>query len=122
MNIRKKVLQFIIIMVFFLIGQMISSLIKSVIVIPGSIVGMLLLFVSLLTGAVKIDHVEETGQFFLKYMGFFFIPLGVSLIESYQLIQAVWWQITVILILTNIIVMGVTAKVTEYMIHKKGEA
>lgn len=119
MKLLKYSLQLIVIFMYLYIGNFISELLSEIIVIPGSIIGMLLLFISLLLGIVKLEHLEETTHFFLKNMGFFFIPLGVSLIESYILIKSVIWQVTLLLLVSNILVMGITAKVTEIFINRK---
>jgi len=115
----KKIGQLGLVIGLFYCGQWIAGQIESIIVIPGSIIGMLLLYLLLTTGVLKLEHVEGGSQFFLKNMGFFFIPLGVSLIDSYKDIQGVLWQVILILIVTNILVMGVTSKVTEHLMQRK---
>lgn len=116
----RYIFQFCVIIMFLLLGNLVSDLISQWLVIPGSIVGMLLLFVALVTNLMPLEYVEETAQFFLNHMGFFFIPLGVSVIESYILIKEVAFQLVLVLILSNMLVMGFTAKATEMMM-KRGE-
>ena len=119
MKIIKITLQFALIMMFFYVGNMISDIIKPFILIPGSIIGMLLLFLALIFKVIKLEHVENTSNFFLKYMGFFFVPLGVGLMETFGILKTIWWQLIIILIVSNIIVMGFTAKITEFLINRK---
>lgn len=47
---------------------------------PGSIIGMLLLFVALVTGLVKADWVERGATLLLRHMAVMFVPLGVGLV------------------------------------------
>jgi holin-like protein len=49
---------------------------------PGSIMGMLLLFLLMTLRIVKTEHVRESAQFFLTYMAAFFIVPTVTLIEK----------------------------------------
>jgi len=119
MKIIKITLQFALVMIFFYAGNMISDMIKPFILIPGSIIGMLLLFLALIFKVVKLEHVENTSNFFLKYMGFFFVPLGVGLMNTFGILKTIWWQLIIILVVSNIIVMGLTAKITEFLINRK---
>ena len=50
---------------------------------PASVIGMLLLFICLLTGILKIEHIQEKADFLLENMAFFFVPAGVSIILMY---------------------------------------
>ena len=55
--------------------------------IPGSIYGLILMFVLLLTKVIKVDHVKETGEFLIEIMPLMFIPAGVGLITSWSQLQ-----------------------------------
>ncbi len=54
---------------------------------PGSVIAMILLFVLLLCGAVKVRHIREKADFLLKNMAFFFVPAGVNILDNYQFIE-----------------------------------
>ena len=54
---------------------------------PASVISLLLLLVLLLTGIVKMDHVREKSDFLLGNLGFFFIPVSVSIINYVDLIK-----------------------------------
>ncbi len=69
------------------LGEYISSFIQSVVVIPGSIIGMILLFILLKAKVIKLESINEVSNFFLDNMAIFFIPSGVSLIKSLDLIS-----------------------------------
>ena len=55
--------------------------------ISGNIIGMLLLFVLLCAGVVKGETVRPAAKFLLGTMALFFVPFGVGLIESYEVIM-----------------------------------
>ncbi len=115
-KIIKTAIQIAIIYIIYMSGNFISNLIADIIVIPGNIIGMVILLTLLTTNVLKLSMIEETGNFMLKYMGFFFVPLTVGLMESYKLIQSSIIQILVILVLSCIIVMFVSGKVTDLLI------
>ncbi|MDO0428367.1 CidA/LrgA family protein, partial [Clostridioides difficile] len=74
--------QLVIILSIWVIGEYISSFIQGIILIPGSIVGMLLLFLLLQFKVLDLSSIENVSGFFLDNMAIFFIPAGVSLIKS----------------------------------------
>ena len=115
-KIIKTAIQIAIIYIIYSAGNYISKLIADIIVIPGNIIGMVILLALLTTNILKLSMIEETGNFMLKYMGFFFVPLTAGLMESYKLIQSSIIQIVIILVLSCIIVMLVSGKVTDILI------
>lgn len=87
--------------------------------IPGSIYGLILMFVLLLTKVIKVDHVKETGEFLIEIMTLMFIPAGVGLITSWSQLQPFLVPLLVITVVSTFVVMIVTGKVTDFLISKK---
>lgn len=77
-----------------ILGDLISSLLPFA--FPGSVVSMLLMVLLLLSNLLKESAIEESADFFLKNMTFFFIPFGVGILRYAALIQSVWWQLLVV--------------------------
>lgn len=75
----------------------------------ASIIGMVLLFFCLLTGFLKIEHIQEKSDFLLSNMAFFFIPAGVSIINYFDVLKSNLWQILLICVITTFVTFGVTA-------------
>ena len=86
---------------------------------PASVIGMILLLICLLTGFLKIEHVQEKADFLLGNMGIFFIPAGVSLIQSLGLIKENAILLLSCIILINIAVMIGCGKSVDFMIKLK---
>jgi holin-like protein len=107
-----------IILAVYFLGIFISDIVRSVVFIPGNIIGMGLLFLLLNLGVVKISCIEKVSGFMLKNMGFFFIPLSVGIYVLFDIIRPVWIEITIILILSNIFVLFVTGKIVQIFIEK----
>ena len=93
--------------------------------IPGSIYGLILMFVLLLLRVIKVEHVKETGEFLIEIMPLMFIPAGVGLMESWGDLNSMLVEVIVITIVSTVLVMGVSGKVTELVLkrsaRKKGE-
>ena len=65
---------------------------------PASVIGMILLLLCLLTGFLKIEHVQEKADFLLGNMAFFFVPAGVSIINYFEIIIAVANTLIIVII------------------------
>ncbi|MBP1926317.1 holin-like protein [Sedimentibacter acidaminivorans] len=115
-KIIKILLQIAIIYVIYIIGNYISKIISPIIIIPGSLIGMMILFIFLCTNIVKLSMIVDTGNFLLKYMGLFFVPLVVGIMDSFELIQDNFLQLLIILVISCISVMFVSCKVTDLLI------
>ena len=88
--------------------------------IPGSIYGLVIMFVCLITGLIKVSDVKETSRFLLDIMPCLFIPAAVGLMEQWGIIKGSLPAYVVIVLVTTVLVMGVSGKITEFLM-KKGE-
>lgn len=100
-----------IILGIYLLGELISSLLK--LPIPGNILGMVILFILLCTKVVKVENISNVTNFLLNHLSFFFIPAGVGLMTSIGIIQSTWWQLGVVCLVTTVIIIGVTGVVVQ---------
>ena len=101
------------------IGEYISSIIQNIIVIPGNIIGMILLFLLLQFKVIKLDNVSELGDLLINNMAIFFVPAGVSLIRSLDLISENIFVLLMTIFFSTIAVMYITGFVVEKMINNK---
>ncbi|MBC5997729.1 CidA/LrgA family protein [Romboutsia ilealis] len=101
------------------IGEYISSFIQNIIVIPGNIIGMILLFLLLQFKVIKLDKVNELGDLLINNMAIFFVPAGVSLIRSLDLISDNIFVLLMTIFFSTIAVMYITGFVVEKMINNK---
>ncbi|HJC90040.1 CidA/LrgA family protein [Mediterraneibacter glycyrrhizinilyticus] len=91
-------------------------------VFPASIIGMILLFLCLAAGILKIEHVQEKSDFLLENMAFFFIPAGVSIINYMDILKNAVVQLIIICTVSTVVTFAVTAytvRFTMYLIRKK---
>ncbi|MEG2789619.1 MAG: CidA/LrgA family protein [Romboutsia sp.] len=101
------------------VGEYVSSLIQNLATIPGSIIGMILLFLMLQFKIIKLEDIREISDLFLDNMAIFFIPAGVSLINSLDIIANNIWILIISIFLSTIIVMYITGTIVEKMIKNK---
>ena len=76
---------------------------------PASVIGMLFILVCLLTGFLKIEHIQEKADFLLENMAFFFLPAGVSIMNYFDLLKESWLQIVIICVVSTVVTFAVTA-------------
>lgn len=100
-------------------GEFISQLIKNLINIPGSIIGMIILFVLLESKILDESKIKDVADFFLGNMSLFFIPAGVSLIESLGLIKENAVLLLSCILIINVAVMIVSGRSVDLMIKLK---
>lgn len=89
---------------------------------PASVIGMILLFFLLLTGVLKVTHIQEKSDFLLSNMAFFFVPAGVSVINYFDLLKSTALQLVIICIISTIITFAVTAysiKLTMALMNRR---
>ncbi len=65
------------ILLFYFLGEVISKLLNGF--MPGSVIGMVLLFLSLFLKIIKPDYVKSTSIVITNNMAIFFVPAAVGL-------------------------------------------
>ena len=101
------------------VGELISSLLSNIITMPGTIIGMIILFLLLQFKIMKEETIKDVADFLLGNMAIFFVPAGVSLISSLGLITENMLVLLLSGTVATIIIMIVTGKIVEIMINKK---
>lgn len=112
----KYIRQCLIILVFSLIGEVLKYFLP--LPIPASIYGIVLLFIGLMTGLIKLETVKETGTFLIEIMPLMFIPAGVGLMTSWGTLKTIIVPVSIITVITIMTVMLVTGRVSQAIIRK----
>lgn len=113
----KYVYQFLIIIVFSFIGELLHYFIP--LPIPASIYGIILLFAALQCRIIKVKDIQETSSFLIAVMPIMFIPAAVGLIDAWDAVRQSIVQYIIITVVSTFVVMGVSGKVTQYVIRKE---
>lgn len=114
----KLLRQFLIILIVCFLGELLNKVVH--IPLPGSIIGMILLFIFLITGIVKVEMLEEISGFLLDHLAFFFIPSGVGLLAYMGILSKNLFPILIICFVTTILVMIVTGLTIQLIKGRKG--
>ncbi|MFB4162361.1 CidA/LrgA family protein [Alteribacillus sp. JSM 102045] len=102
-----KMVQWSILIGVYFIGMKLSSLLH--LPLPGSIVGMLLLFVLLSTDIIKLQWIENVTSLHLQHMTLLFIPFIVGIFLSLDIFRVQGWKLLFVLVITSLIVLLGTA-------------
>lgn len=113
----KYLKQFAVILTMTFLGEVLHLLL--LLPVPASIYGMVLLLISLMTGIIKLEQVRETGTFLIEIMPIMFIPAGVGLLDSWSSLRPILIPVLVITVVSTIFVMGISGKVTQFVIRKE---
>lgn len=84
--------------------------------VPGSIIGIVLLFLSFQFKLIKPAVLEDTANFLLNHLTILFVPAGVGLMQYYGAIKYTWPILlgaVVICSLVSLIAVGKTAELVE---------
>lgn len=89
------------ILLFSFLGEIVSKGLN--LPVPGSVVGMLLLFLALQFKIVKLEDVELVGHFLIDNLAILFVPAGVSLMIYFSVIKDSWLALLVVSAVTTTI-------------------
>ncbi len=103
----KILMQFAVIFIVCLAGEALADL--SPLPFPGSVTAMVLLFVLLSVGAIKLRHIEQVADFLIANMAFLFVPLVVGIRESYLLLADRAGAIALICVVSTVVAFGAAA-------------
>jgi len=105
-----------IIFAFYLTGEGVSLLLPFT--FPGSVIGMLLLFLALSRKWLSLEDIAHISDFLLKHMALFFIPAGVSVMNSFSLIEAYLFPITATLLISTVFMLAFIALLVDFLVKR----
>lgn len=81
--------------------------------LPGSVTGMVLLFISLLTGFVKDWQIRKVAGFLIDNMTIFFLPAFMGIMDLWGVIRLDLWAWLSVMVLSTILVLLAAAYTQE---------
>lgn len=102
------------ILLFYFLGEMLSLLIGGF--MPGSVLGMILLFLALFFKLLKPHYVRDAATVITKNMSVFFVPAAVGLMAYFEILSQNW-----VAIITAIFVSTVLTIVTVALVQERFE-
>ena len=115
----KFIRQFFIIILISFIGEACHYFIP--IPVPASIYGLVIMLVCLKTRIIKLHYVKETADYLIEIMPLMFIPPAVGLIDSYGVLKPLIVPVILITLVSTVIVMVVSGRVTQAVIRHTGK-
>lgn len=112
----KYLRQFLWILLFSFLGEVLKALLP--LPVPASIYGLVLLFAALELGILKLSAVQETGKFLIEIMPVLFVPAGAGLIDSWDALRPICVPVVVIMIVSTVVVMVISGRVTQLVIRR----
>lgn len=87
--------------------------------IPGSILGIVLLFILLQTKVIKLKWIEQGANWLLAELLLFFIPSAVGVMQYIPLLENEGLQILLVVVLSTIIVMLSSGMIASRIVKRK---
>ncbi|MEW8955420.1 antiholin-like murein hydrolase modulator LrgA [Clostridium sp.] len=118
---EKKAYGFIMQALIFSVIMLISNLIVKVLPIPmpSSVIGMVILFLLLCTKVIKLEMVEGLGGSLTSKIEFFFVPSGISVINSLPVMEKYGVQICLTIFIATVILLGITGVFSDFILGNK---
>ena len=109
--------QLLIILAFSMAGELLAAAVP--LPVPAAIYGFVLLFVALLTGALKPEQIDKTADFLIGIMPVLFVAPAVNILSYFDVIAPRLVPIAVVVLVSTVVVFGVSGHVTQWLRKKE---
>ena len=79
--------------------------------VPGPVLGMVMLFITLMVRGRAGDSLDTASTGLLSHLSLLFVPAGVGMMVHFDRIAGEWLPITIALLLSTLITMAATAAI-----------
>lgn len=87
---------------------------------PGSVLGMIFLFLSLKLNLIKSQSVGEFSKLVSRFIPLFFVPIGVGLMDSYEIVEANFLIIIFSSLISTILILLFVPKLYLWLVKRIG--
>ncbi len=105
-----------VLLVFQLIGEAVARAFD--LPIPGPVIGMALLFVTLILRDGPDQELHRTTGHLLQHLSLLFVPAGTGIMLYFQLMADAWRPLAAALVISTFVTIAVTAWVLRAMIRR----
>ena len=113
----KIIVQLAVLFVFNEIGKWIVHALD--IVLPGSIMGLILLWLCLYVGIIKVQWIEAGAGFLLMYLTLFFIPTTIGVINYPELLSGAGMYLMLAVVISTLVAIAVAGVSTKRLEQKE---
>ena len=117
MEIIRTIAQIGIIIIFYLTGEFIVSV--TGIIIPGSIIGLVILWLALYFKILNVKYIQNGASFMLAFLTLFFIPSTVGVINYPELLTLSGGLFVLAVIMSTIFALVITGKISKFIERKE---
>ena len=117
MCVMKYIFQFLRILAFCFLGEILHALLP--LPIPASIYGLALLLTALKAGVVKLEQVKEVSAFLIAIFPLLFIPGAVGIMDLGEVLANLWLPAVLAISLVTVLVIAAAGRVTQAVIRWK---
>lgn len=103
----KLLMQLALVFLICLLGEVVAAILPFP--FPASVISMILVFLVLFSGILKVAHISTPAEFMLGNMAFFFIGPAVSIFDNLQYLEGKLAIILLICFVTTILTFIITA-------------
>lgn len=87
------------------VASLISPLFPASLPVPTPVIGIVILYILLATHILKLRNVEKFADFMISLIAFLFVPAGVQLAASLDILKAQGLQITAVVLIATIVML-----------------
>lgn len=110
-------LGFLILITLYFVGDFLSALLPFP--VPGSVIGLLLIFLLLYTKVIRLQWVDDAASLLLAFLGVFYVPYGVGIIEANDAVKERAGLILLVIAVVTISVLFFSGKLFSLLGQKK---
>jgi holin-like protein len=87
--------------------------------VPGPVVGMVLLFVTLVVRKRASESLQGSASALLSHLSLLFVPAGVGVMQHFDRVTSEWLPIAVALLVSTVLTLAVTALVMHWLLARQ---
>lgn len=114
----KYLSQFLIILFFSLLGELLQALIP--LPISASIYGFALLFLALCTGLLKPEKVSVAADWLISVMPLLFVAPAANILVHFDVIAPALAGILAVIVVSTLVIFAVAGTITKLLVKKEG--
>jgi holin-like protein len=104
---------------FTFVGEAIQRLLP--LPIPGSVYSLVLLFLALCIGLVKLEQVKDAAHFLTSILPILFVAPAVGIVEYWELVSDNLIPIILLILATTVLTFGISGTVVQRFMKKGGK-
>lgn len=117
MKIFRIIAQIGILTIFYYLGVLVVEV--TGIIIPASIIGLILLWLSLYFKLIKVEYIQDGAGFMLAFLTLFFIPSTAGVIEYPELLTKAGFCLILSVIISSLFTIWIAGKVSKFIEKKE---